>query len=243
MNLITAFCKCNCGVNSLLFESSWHHYIPWDVYKQLFLPLQIFILVGKILLFMLLMLLDCSNSLRNSFIIEVSVSRDILYKNWNNIFSWKDKITHYFQTSFLVHTVFTWKKQCVYCNLYVWQNLHMSCSLNFEFGTYSVIQCIFIFFNVNKVTQHDNLGPPWSDSVVVPIRSLTISMDSLQHWIPNIKFRKLPCWRFISLEQCYIILPLSPHPFLRIWPTPQGTKPNSSHLKKTISIATISPIT
>ena len=60
-------------------------------------------------------------------------------------------------------TVFAQKKQCVYCNSYVVQNLCVRCSLNFEFGTYNVIKCIFIFFNVNKVKQHVNsvgiLGP------------------------------------------------------------------------------------
>ena len=45
-------------------------------------------------------------------------------------------------------------KNCVYCNSYVRQNLHVRCSVNFEFGTYNVIKCIFIFLNVNKVTQH-----------------------------------------------------------------------------------------
>ena len=57
------------------------------------------------------------------------------------------------------HSVFAWKKQCVYCYLYVQQNLHMQFSLYFEFCTYNIIKCILIFFNVNKVTQHD-LGPP-----------------------------------------------------------------------------------
>ena len=50
----------------------------------------------------------------------------------------------------------SWKKQCMYCNSYVRQNLRVRCSLNFEFGTYDVIKCIFILFNVNKVTQHVN---------------------------------------------------------------------------------------
>ena len=54
------------------------------------------------------------------------------------------------------YAVFAWKKQCVYCNSYVRQNLRMRCSLNFEFGTDNVIKYIFIFFNVNKVTQHVN---------------------------------------------------------------------------------------
>ena len=31
--------------------------------------------------------------------------------------------------------VFARKKQCVYCNPYVRQNLRVRCSLNFEFGT------------------------------------------------------------------------------------------------------------
>ena len=43
------------------------------------------------------------------------------------------------------------KKQCVYCNSYEWENLRVRCSLNYEFGTYNVKKCIFIFFNVNKV--------------------------------------------------------------------------------------------
>ena len=45
--------------------------------------------------------------------------------------------------------VFAWKKQYVYGNLHVRQKLRMQCSLNFEFGTYNVIECIFIFFNKN----------------------------------------------------------------------------------------------
>ena len=36
------------------------------------------------------------------------------------------------------------------------QNLWMWCSLNFAFGTYDAIKCIFIFSNLNKVTQHVN---------------------------------------------------------------------------------------
>ena len=40
----------------------------------------------------------------------------------------------------------------VYCNLYVWQNSCMRCSLNFEFGMYDVTKCIFTFSNVNKIT-------------------------------------------------------------------------------------------
>ena len=47
-------------------------------------------------------------------------------------------------------------KNCVYCNSHVRQNLRVRCSLNFELGTYDVIRCIFIFFNVNKVTKHVN---------------------------------------------------------------------------------------
>ena len=46
--------------------------------------------------------------------------------------------------------------QCMYCNSYVRQYLRMQSSLNFEFGTYIVIKCIFMFFNLNKVTQHFN---------------------------------------------------------------------------------------
>ena len=46
------------------------------------------------------------------------------------------------------------RKNCVYCNSHVRQNLHVQCSVNFEFGTYDVIKCIFIFFNLNKVTYH-----------------------------------------------------------------------------------------
>ena len=45
-------------------------------------------------------------------------------------------------------SVFSQKKQCVYCNSYVRQNLCVRCSLNFEFGTYDVIKCI--------LTQHVN---------------------------------------------------------------------------------------
>ena len=48
------------------------------------------------------------------------------------------------------------EKQCMYCNSYVRQNLSVRCSFYFEFGKYDVIKCIFIFFNVNKVTQHVN---------------------------------------------------------------------------------------
>ena len=51
-------------------------------------------------------------------------------------------------------SVFAQRKQCVYRNSYVRQNLCVRCSLNFEFGTYDVIKCIFIFFNVNKVRKH-----------------------------------------------------------------------------------------
>ena len=53
-------------------------------------------------------------------------------------------------------SVFAQRKQCVYRNSCVRQNLCVRCSLNFEFVTYNVIKCIFIFFNVNKVTQHVN---------------------------------------------------------------------------------------
>ena len=53
-------------------------------------------------------------------------------------------------------SVFARKKYCVYCSSYVRQNLRVRCSLNFEFGTYDVIKCIFVFFNVNKVTRHVN---------------------------------------------------------------------------------------
>ena len=37
------------------------------------------------------------------------------------------------------------EKLCVYCNLRIQQNLFVQCSLNFKFGTYNVIKCIFIF--------------------------------------------------------------------------------------------------
>ena len=47
------------------------------------------------------------------------------------------------------------EKKCVYCNSYVRQNLRVRCSLNFEFGMCDV-KCIFIFFNVNMLTQHVN---------------------------------------------------------------------------------------
>ena len=56
----------------------------------------------------------------------------------------------------VAQTVFARKKQCVYCNSYMHQNLRMRCSLNFEFETYDVIKRIFIFCNINKVTQHVN---------------------------------------------------------------------------------------
>ena len=48
------------------------------------------------------------------------------------------------------------RKQCVYCNLYVQQNLHVRCSLNFEFGKYVCYKTYFHIFNINKVTQHVN---------------------------------------------------------------------------------------
>ena len=51
---------------------------------------------------------------------------------------------------------FAWKKQCVDCNSYLQQNVRVQCSLNFKSGTYNVMKCIFIIFNVKKVTQHNN---------------------------------------------------------------------------------------
>ena len=38
------------------------------------------------------------------------------------------------------------EKHCVCCNSYMRQNLRLRCSLIFEFGTYEVIKCIFMFF-------------------------------------------------------------------------------------------------
>ena len=70
-------------------------------------------------------------------------------------------------------SVFAQKKTVrVYCNSYMRQNLRMRCSLNFEFGTFDAMKCIFIFFHVNKETQQGDLGPPRSNSVVVLIRPL-----------------------------------------------------------------------
>ena len=42
--------------------------------------------------------------------------------------------------------VFPRKKQCMYCNSYVRQNVRVRGSLNFDFGRYDVIKCIFEFF-------------------------------------------------------------------------------------------------
>ena len=42
--------------------------------------------------------------------------------------------------------VFARKKQCMYCNSQVRQNLRVRCSSNFEFGRYDVVKCIFEFF-------------------------------------------------------------------------------------------------
>ena len=39
------------------------------------------------------------------------------------------------------------KKLRVYCNSYMRQNLRVRCSLNFEFGTFNAMKCIFIFFS------------------------------------------------------------------------------------------------
>ena len=51
------------------------------------------------------------------------------------------------------------KKQCVHCNSYMRQDLRVRCSLKFDFGKYYVIKCIFILFNVNKVTLHVDCMP------------------------------------------------------------------------------------
>ena len=74
------------------------------------------------------------------------------------------------------------KKQCLYCNSYV-QNLRVRCRLNFEFGTYDVIKCIFIFFNVNKVIQHVN----YTCLLFRPLRSLLLWRFLLWRFLLNIQ--------------------------------------------------------
>ena len=77
-------------------------------------------------------------------------------------------------------SVFSRKKQCVYCNSYVRQNLCVRCSLNFEFGTYDVIKCI--------LTQHVNNACIllWNRVFCLPLWAKTRSSKSI--YAPRIFF-------------------------------------------------------
>ena len=78
-------------------------------------------------------------------------------------------------------SVFAQKKQCVYCNSYVRQNLCVRRSLNFEFGTYDVIKCI--------LTQHVNntFILLWNRVFCLPLWAKTRSSKNIH--TPTILFK------------------------------------------------------
>ena len=94
-------------------------------------------------------------------------------------------------------SVFARKKQCVYCNSYMQQNLCVQCSLNFEFSTY-VRKCSFILFNINKVTQH---GQRTSElSSINPNFMTTIPSNSSSLHLETHVPCKICSWIFSSLN-------------------------------------------
>ena len=95
-------------------------------------------------------------------------------------------------------SVFAQKKQCMYCNLY------MQRGLNFEFGSYNVIKCIFILFNLNKVTQHVNYTCIlfWNRVFPLPVWAKTVSSMSIHTPIIFLKQNS----HIVTAYFCFLLL-------------------------------------
>ena len=105
----------------------------------------------------------------------------------------------------------------------MWQSLHVRCGLNFELGTCNVIKCIFIFFNINKVTLQSR-----TYAIKLCCCAYYVTHKQLVWITYNIKYlisnsRIIPCLHFTSLEQYYIILPLMSTPI----PQNRNTSPKN----------------